>query len=90
MMSKPVWSWLDAVIIAVLFVAGTSAMVEARNRVVIDTPDVVEVADPVQAVAAPTTRLCTMTAPTGDIMFIPYSEQVAGAMAGAPFGSCPN
>ena len=90
MMSKPVWSWLDALVIGVLLVAGTSAMVEARNRVIIGTPDTLEVADPIQPAAVQKTRLCTMTALTGDVAFIPYSEQIAGALTDAPLASCPN
>ena len=87
MLSKPAWSWLDAVIIGVLLVAGTSAMVEARNRVVIDPP---EEADLAEAVKPAPTQLCSVISPTGDIFFMPYIGQPAASLADAPTVSCPN
>jgi len=92
MLSKPVWSWLDALVAGLLLVAGTSAMVEARNRVVLDTPDMVDLANSVQsaAPASQPTRLCAISSPTGDIAVMPYASQAAVALTEIPLVSCPD
>ena len=91
MLSKPVWSWLDAVVIGALLLAGTSAMVEARNTVVIDPPEAVDLADAAKVPPlAPAASPCALSTPTGEVFFAAYAEQAASAMAGVPLMSCAN
>ena len=67
-------------------------MVEARNRVVLDTPDMVDLADSVQPAppASQPARLCAISSPTGDIAVLPYASQAAVAMTEVPLVSCPD
>jgi hypothetical protein len=75
MPSKPAWSKLDAIIVGLLLLAATTAMVEAGNRITIDTPDAVEA---VEAAPAPV-AVCAMAGPTGQIRLMPYNGNIGSA-----------
>jgi hypothetical protein len=70
------FSKIDALIIGALSLGGTSAMVEANNRVVIGPPEAAAV-ETVEASKSPAYTTCQIAALNGEFMFMHYASRGA-------------
>jgi hypothetical protein len=80
---------LDVIIIAALTLSGTSAAVEANNRITIEKPDAVEAIQAVTpAIPERTAYYCHIAAPNGEFGIIQYMADVGAATADALQWAC--